>query len=82
MTKHDLQDRPIWHRQEDAINAHLTVIFAALAIGRHLQELSGMSLKKLITTLKAIKSAKILINVEEITIPPTSQKTSNQHCKS
>lgn len=69
MTKHDLQARPIFHHKEDPINAHLTVVFAALAIGRHLQELSGMSLKKLINTLKAIKSAKILINGEQITIP-------------
>lgn len=45
MTKHDLQARPVWHRQKDAIHAHLAVVFAVLAIVRYLQELSGMSLK-------------------------------------
>lgn len=41
MTKSDLRARPIFHRQKDSIDANLTVVFAALAIGRHLQELTG-----------------------------------------
>ena len=31
MTKSDLSARPVFHRDEDAIDAHLTVVFAALA---------------------------------------------------
>jgi len=31
MSKHDLQARPIYHRQRDSIEAHLTIVFAALA---------------------------------------------------
>lgn len=41
MTKSDLSARPVFHRDEDAIDAHLTVVFAALAIGRHLQALKS-----------------------------------------
>lgn len=69
MTKHDLKARPVFHHQKDAIDAHLTVVFAALAIGRHLQELAGISLKKIITQLKALRSAKIEINGAEVIIP-------------
>ncbi|WP_054820523.1 hypothetical protein [Arthrobacter sp. JCM 19049] len=42
MTKSDLRARPIFHREKDSIDAHLTVVFAALATGRHLQEISGL----------------------------------------
>ncbi|MGP5721278.1 IS1634 family transposase [Glutamicibacter arilaitensis] len=69
MTKSDLSARPVFHRDEDAIDAHLTVVFAALAIGRHLQELSGMSLKRIITDLKGIRSAKIQVNGDYVVIP-------------
>lgn len=67
MTKSDLRARPIFHREKDSIDAHLTVVFASLAIGRHLQELSGVPLKRLITDLKAIRSAKVLINGQVLT---------------
>ena len=67
MTKSDLRARPIFHREKDSIDAHLTVVFAALAIGRHLQELSGVPLKRMITDLKAIRSAKVLINGQVLT---------------
>jgi hypothetical protein len=30
MSKHDLQARPIYHRRCDSIEAHLTIVFAAL----------------------------------------------------
>ena len=53
----------------DAIDAHLTVVFAALAIGRHLQELSEMSLKRIITDLKGVRSAKIQITGDYVVIP-------------
>src|ERR1700722_16072371 len=40
MTKGDLRARPVFHHQREAIEAHLTVVFAALAVapspaGRH-----------------------------------------------
>jgi len=38
MTKGDLRARPVFHHQREAIEAHLTVVFAALAVARHLQE--------------------------------------------
>ena len=32
MAKSDLQARPIYHRTRDSIRAHLTIVFAALAV--------------------------------------------------
>ena len=32
MTKNDLRARPVFHHQRDAIEAHLTIVFAAIAI--------------------------------------------------
>ena len=31
MSKSDLQARPVYHRKRDSIEAHLSVVFAALA---------------------------------------------------
>ena len=45
MTKSDLKARPVFHRTREAIEAHLTVVFAALAISRHLQDATGFSIK-------------------------------------
>lgn len=46
MTKNDLQARPVFHHEREAIKAHLSVVFAALAISRHLQQRSGVTIKK------------------------------------
>ena len=32
MSKHDLQARPIYHHKRESIEAHLTIVFAALAV--------------------------------------------------
>lgn len=43
------------------------MVFAALAIGRNLQELTGLPLKRLITDLKAVRSANVLVNGQVVT---------------
>ena len=37
MAKSDLQARPIYHRTRDSIEAHLTIVFAALAVSRWIE---------------------------------------------
>ena len=75
MTKSDLRARPIFHHQRESIEAHLTVVFAALAISRDLQTRTGVTIKKLVQTLRAARSATIRINDQRLTLPPelTSQ---------
>ena len=41
MTKSDLAARPIFHRLRDSIEAHLTIVFAALAVSREAQARTG-----------------------------------------
>ena len=69
MAKSDFSARPVFRRDEDAIDTHLIVVFAALGNGRHLQELSWMSLKRIITNLKGVRSAKIQVNGDYAVIP-------------
>jgi hypothetical protein len=57
MTKSDLRARPVFHHQREAIEAHLTVVFAALAVSRYLQDATSTSIKKIIQTLRAARSA-------------------------
>src|SRR4051794_13332796 len=70
MAKTDLRARPIFHHQRDSIEAHLTIAFAALAISRYLQERTGVSIKKLVNTLRTVRSATIKINGELLAIDP------------
>jgi Transposase DDE domain len=70
MTKSDLRARPVFHHQRDAIEAHMTVVFAALAVSRHLQDTTGISIKKIVQTLRAARSATIEINGQRLTLDP------------
>jgi hypothetical protein len=70
MSKTDLRARPVFHRQRDSIEAHLTIVFAALAISRYLQEQTGVSIKKLVNTLRTVSSATIKVNGEQLTLDP------------
>lgn len=70
MTKSDLRARPIFHRIRDSIEAHLTIVFAALAVSREAQNRTGTSIKKIVTTLRPLRSATISIGDHEITAAP------------
>ena len=70
MTKSDLRARPVFHHQREAIEAHLTVVFAALAVARHLQNTTGISIKKIIQTLRTQRSATIEISGQRLTLSP------------
>jgi transposase len=62
--------RPVFHHQREAIEAHLTVVFAALAVARHLQDAAGTSIKKIVQTLRTARSATIEINGQRLTLGP------------
>ena len=67
MSKHDLSARPVFHHTRDAIEAHLTVVMAALAVARHLQETTGISIKRIIRTLKPLQDVTINLNDHHLT---------------
>lgn len=62
MSKTDLAARPIFARTRDAIEAHLTIVFTALAVSRTVQNRTGLSLRRFLRTLKPLRSATIEIN--------------------
>jgi hypothetical protein len=45
MSKHDLQARPIYHHKRESIEAHLTIVFAALAVSHWVEHQTGWSIK-------------------------------------
>src|SRR5450830_892752 len=79
MTKSDLRARPVFHHQRDAFEAHPTVVFAALAVARHLQDATGTSIKKIVQTLRTARSATIEINGERLTLAPDLTRTVLTH---
>lgn len=61
MSKTDLRARPMFHHTRDAIEAHLTIVFAALAVARHLQEDTGLSIRKIVQTLRPLQQISVRI---------------------
>ena len=61
MTESDPSARPVLHHQRKAIEAHLTIAFAALAVARYLQDTTGVTSKKLVQTLPPLRSVVIAI---------------------
>ena len=62
MSKSDLKARPIFHQKRDSIEAHLTIVFAALAIGKLIENRTGISIKRFVNTLRPIRSGTVTIN--------------------
>jgi len=70
MAKSDLAARPMFHRIRDSIEAHLTVVFAALAVSREAQARTGVSIKKIVQTLRPLRTATISLGPQQLTAPP------------
>jgi Transposase DDE domain len=70
MSKTDLAARPMFARTRDAIEAHLTVVFTALAVSRTVQNRTGLSIRRVLRTLRPLRSATIEINGTIHTFPP------------
>jgi len=77
MSKHDLRARPVFHHTRDAIEAHLTVVMASLAVARYLQEATGISIKRVIRALKPLQEVTINLNGHHLTAAPRLTDTAN-----
>jgi len=81
MSKTDLRARPMFHHTRDAIEAHLTIVFAALAIARYLQDTTGLSIKRIIQTLRPLQQITVRIaghdHLAADPITPTAQAILN-----
>ncbi len=67
MSKSDLRARPVFHHDRDAIEAHLTIVTAALAVARYLQDTTGMSVRKVIQALRPLQQITVTIGGHEHT---------------
>jgi hypothetical protein len=61
MSKSDLAARPAFHRLKDSINAHLTVVFAALAVGSWIEAATGMSLRRFVRMARPVREVDIQV---------------------
>jgi hypothetical protein len=82
MAKTDLQARPIYHRRRDSIEDHLTIVFAALAVGRRIEHHTGWSIRKFVKTARRYRAIQIQARSHTFTaadpIPPTSARPSTR----
>jgi hypothetical protein len=67
MSKHDLQARPIYHHKRESIEAHLTVVFVALAISKFIEAETGWSIKKFVRTARRYRTIQIQAGKHTIT---------------
>ncbi len=72
MSKHDLRARPIYHRTRDSIDAHLSVVFAAMAVGHWIEHQTGWSIKKFVRTARRYRTVTIQAGQQTLTVaePP------------
>ena len=70
MSKTDLRARPMFHRTRDAIEAHLTIVFTALAVSREVQARTGLAIRNVIRQLRPQRSATLAITGTTQTYAP------------
>jgi len=59
MSKHDLQARPIYHHLRESIEAHLSIVVAAMAVSHYIEHQTGWSIKKFVRTTRRYRTVKI-----------------------
>ena len=59
MSKHDLLARPVYHHKRASIDAHLTIVFAALAVSHWIERQTGWSIKKFVRTARSYRTVQI-----------------------
>lgn len=53
------QARPVYHRKRDSIEAHLTIVFAALAVSRRTEAQTGWSIRRFVKTACRYRTVEI-----------------------
>jgi Transposase DDE domain len=67
MSKHDLRARPVYHHKRESIDAHLAVVFAALAISHRIEARTGWTIKKFVRALRRYRTVKITTGSHTLT---------------
>jgi hypothetical protein len=78
MSKHDLAARPIYHHKRQSIDAHLTIVFAALAVTRLIEDRTGWSIRRFVRTTRRYRTIQIRAGQQTLTAEdplPTDLRT-------
>ncbi len=67
MAKSDLQARPVYHHLRDSIEAHLTIVLAAMALSRWIENTTGWSIRKFVKTARRYRTIQIQAGPHTIT---------------
>lgn len=67
MSKHDLQASPIYNHKRESIEAHLALVFAALALTRHIEATTGWPISKSVKTTRRYREVAIEVGDQLIT---------------
>jgi hypothetical protein len=59
MSKHDLKARPVYHHKRESIDAHLAIVFAALAVTRFIESRTRWSIKRFVRTARRYRTIEI-----------------------
>ncbi len=59
LTKSDLEARPIFHRLDETIEAHLVIVFAGLAVCTYIEINTGMSIPKVLKLAEKVLTHKV-----------------------
>ena len=60
VSKSDLQTRPIFHFKEEPIKLHMLICFMALAVSKHIEITSTLSIRNFLTQCKKITDARLM----------------------
>ena len=59
LTKSDLEARPVFHRLDETIQAHLVIVFAGLAICKYIEIRTGMSIQRVLKLAEKVLTHKV-----------------------
>ena len=59
MSRFDLRARPIYHHKRESIEAHLSIVMAALAVGRLVEQATGWSINRFVKALRPCRTITI-----------------------
>jgi hypothetical protein len=48
--------RPVYHRKDDSIQAHLTIVLAALAVSHWIEAMTGWTIKEFVRTARRYRN--------------------------
>jgi hypothetical protein len=68
MAKSDLAVRPVYHRLRESIDAHLTIVFAAMAVSHWIEKTTGWSIKKFVTTARTYRTTWAKVGTQTLPI--------------